>query len=332
MIRDKNILLTHDCIKNSDMIIYSPGGSVISDRFFWRKQLEYLFPFACAKKYGKPFFIAAPSFGPYNRGHVLRSLFLSYPESICVREHYSYENLKNEGITTEIIRTCDLAFSKDINPQKEKIKLFDSRRGEQGKILEKYMSRYYTVVGITLTDLSWHVTYGKNAERNRKIILETFHETIDWIISKGYGIILIPQLFGNENDEDLLKEFLSEKTYLLPTHYDSEIQQYVISNLYALIGMRYHSNIFAAKVCTPFIPVVYEEKMQGFLDETELAKYSVPISQLSPINLKKKFNLLEKNYAEYRSYLVNMHEIWKARSNLTNKLLLQKMEDLKNGN
>ena len=50
----------------SDLIIYSPGGSVINSRFFWRKQMEYLVPFICSKFYNIPLMIAAPSIGPFD--------------------------------------------------------------------------------------------------------------------------------------------------------------------------------------------------------------------------------------------------------------------------
>lgn len=34
--------------------------------------------------------------------------------------------------------------------------------------------------------------------------------------------------------------------------YDTYFQQYVIGCMYAVIGMRYHSNIFSAKMGTPY--------------------------------------------------------------------------------
>ena len=53
-------------LAQSDLIIYSPGGSVINKRFFWRKQMEYLVPFICANFYNTPLMIAAPSIGPFD--------------------------------------------------------------------------------------------------------------------------------------------------------------------------------------------------------------------------------------------------------------------------
>jgi len=50
-------------LKTANLIIYPPGGSVINDRFFWSKQMEYLVPFLCARLYRIPMFVAAPSMG-----------------------------------------------------------------------------------------------------------------------------------------------------------------------------------------------------------------------------------------------------------------------------
>ena len=44
---------------------------------------------------------------------------------------------------------------------------------------------------------------------------------------------------------------------------------------YAIIGMRYHSNIFSAKAGTPFISISYEQKMAGFMNKMNLEKYCI---------------------------------------------------------
>ena len=75
-------------LSRSDLIIYPPGGSVINDRFFWSKQLEYLTPFLCARIYHIPMVVAAPSMGPYEAQprRRLRQWLLRTPRVFCVRE------------------------------------------------------------------------------------------------------------------------------------------------------------------------------------------------------------------------------------------------------
>ena len=84
--------------------------------------------------------------------------------------------------------------------------------------------------------------------------------------------------------------------------YDTYFQQYVIGCMYAVIGMRYHSNIFSAKMGTPFISISYEQKMQGFMK-------------------KKKFSILTDNYDEYKKYLISVHEKMKKESYETTNIL-----------
>lgn len=65
--------------------------------------------------------------------------------------------------------------------------------------------------------------------------------------------------------------------------------------------MRYHSNIFAAKVGTPFIPVVYEEKMEGFIEIAGLQDYAISLDELSFEKLDEKFEKLKQNHEEVKS-------------------------------
>ena len=91
--------------------------------------------------------------------------------------------------------------------------------------------------------------------------------------------------------------------------------------LYAVIGMRYHSNIFSAKMGTPFISISYEQKMQGFMKKMELDRYCISLDKLSDEELKKKFSILTDNYDEYKKYLISVHEKMKKESYETTNIL-----------
>jgi len=85
--------------------------------------------------------------------------------------------------------------------------------------------------------------------------------------------------------------------------------------------MRYHSNIFSAKMGTPFIAVVYEEKMEGFLKLAELMDYSLPLSEISASKILEKFSMLEINYQQIKIQLKGKNEYWKKRAAKTIELL-----------
>jgi colanic acid/amylovoran biosynthesis protein len=85
--------------------------------------------------------------------------------------------------------------------------------------------------------------------------------------------------------------------------------------------MRYHSNIFSAKMGVPFISISYEQKMQGFMTKAELNEYCIKISELSFSLLKVKFKTLENNYEQYRFYLSSMLSEFRRQSGETTNLI-----------
>ena len=275
-------------IKKSDMIIYSPGGAVISDRFWWKKQLEYLFPIALAERNNIPVCFAAPSIGPFYKKRIYRKHVLKNVDIICVREEISKAYLEKEIDKCNYNVTIDSTFLDkpdfDINEKEYK----------EDAELNSFISNHKKVIGMTLTDFKWHVEYNKD-DQLRKRIYETFRAFIAYLNDQKVGVVLIPQLFGNQNDINYLKKFNSSNVIILNENYDTYFQQYLISKLYMVIGMRYHSNIFAAKMCTPFIPIVYEEKMSGFLEQEGYNSLAVALYELSENKLIEKYNYVEIN-------------------------------------
>lgn len=329
----KNINVVLDCIKNndnpdieeglkktvlqlkqSDMIIYSPGGAVISSDFWWEKQLEYLTPFICAKEFNIPIYVAAPSIGPFNqekwKNNIIRE-YLQNATSLIVREPISNGYLKEIEIDAKC--TIDTAFSYEI-PQSD---IF-SKDNE----LKKFFESYSKIIAMTLSDFSWNVPL-----KNKKASLEGNEAVVKAFIKEkneqGYGILLVPQLFGNQNDKKYLEKFTNNNVYIMSDGYDTYIQQYVISKCYALIGMRYHSNIFAAKGSVPFIAIGYEDKMFGFMKQWGLEDYLIYVDRLTCEELQEKWENLYKNYNEYIEKLNYYHEKWTFKAQTTINSLIE---------
>ena len=303
-------------LTKSDIIIYSPGGSVINKNFFWWKQMEYLVPFICAKFYKIKMFVAAPSIGPFNadkHNRILKCL-LKVPQVFCVREELSKQYLKVIGISNNVHVTMDLAFLNTIDKGENEKKLFDYKE------LFEYLKKYPKTVGITITDFKWHVKLNK--ESDLKIIInESFLSFVRHLEVNGYGVLFIPQLFGNQNDCDFMGQFSSPNMFIMEDTMDTLFQQYIISRLFAVVGLRYHSNIFAAKMGTPFIAIMYEEKMRGFIEMSHLNDYSLLLNELSFENLVFKFSLLENNYDDLQKTLKEKLPFWTKEAKKTITLL-----------
>jgi colanic acid/amylovoran biosynthesis protein len=133
--------------------------------------------------------------------------------------------------------------------------------------------------------------------------------------------LLIPQLFGNQNDAEDLQMFAAGGVHVMSDQPDTYAQQHIVSKLYALIGMRYHSNIFAAKMGTPFVAIVYEEKMEGFLHLAGLDAYGIALDDLSFETLDERFRSVEKHYDALRGRLRAALPEWRRRARRTVELL-----------
>ena len=296
-------------LASADLIIYPPGGAVISDRFYWSKQMEYLLPFLCARLYGIPMAVASPSMGPFEDRPVrrVRKWLLETPRAFCVREDISRQYLASIGVKEHVTVSMDLAFLDDVDAKVQEALL------EKYTELRDFLSSHDKVVGITISDFKWHVRLGKDPELSERVRV-AFIEFIKWLTARGYGVLLIPQLFGNQNDIDYLGTFSSLNLFVMDENYDTYFQQFVIGKLHSVVGMRYHSNIFAAKMGTPFIAIPYEEKMQGFLELAGLTDFAVPLADVSEERLCLAFNSLMEQYSAIKQSLLNQREDWRARA------------------
>lgn len=304
-------------LKDADLIIYSPGGSVINDRFFWRKQMEYLMPFICAKFYNIPVFVAAPSMGPYEQKfwrNLVRKYFLNAAKVLCVREDISQKYLADIGVTENVEVTIDTAFLDEIDTAAAQKQL------QPYADLHDFLNTHDKVIGMTLSDFRWHVAYHKDTDLSA-CIQDSFQKFIKHLTTQGYGVLLIPQLFGNQDDTSYLQNFMGEGVFMMSNTPDTYAQQYIISRLYAVIGMRYHPNIFAAKMGAPFIAVEYEEKMRGFLELADLSAYGLPLADLSFDSLRDKFEILETRHKDIQNHLKDSLSAWRSRAQRTIDLL-----------
>lgn len=235
---------TIDLVRGADVIIYAPGGAVICDRFWWRKQLEYLLPFLCAKFYRIPIFVAAPSMGPFEKNSGFRNRIIRWllkaSETICVRETITKKYLAGIRVTENVAVTIDTAFYDE--PDREE----NEEILRKYKALEKFLQRYKKIVGMTISDFSWHIEYSKNTELKDQIegAMGGFIAELE---KKGIGVLLIPQLFGNQNDTKLLQKFQRSNTFLMSDEADTYFQQYIISKLYAVVGDEIPLEYFRSK-------------------------------------------------------------------------------------
>ena len=308
-----------DEINTSDIILHAPGGPSIGDTYF-DDEPTYLRIYDLIRHMKKPYMFYAPSMGPFEivSRNRWRKRIIGNAKAIVLRDPISAEYVKKLLPEKKVQLTLDSALQHEIDKNSNQIKF------EQFTELKEFLCSHEKCVGITITDLMWHPVHSKK-KNIQEIIRNSFNRELSRLSSQGYGMVFIPQLYGNGNDYELMKSYCcnAKDYFILPaddTRYDAYFQQYVIGKLYAVIGMRYHSNIFSAKMGTPFISVSYEQKMQGFMEKINLQKYCIKLDELSDELLNSKFQELVVNYNEYKHSLELIHDSMRNTSYRTTEI------------
>lgn len=287
-------------IDEADVVIHAPGGPSIGDIYrngCWSYAYLYrLMVSRVVKK--KPIFFYAPSMGPFTHrfDNALRKLLLKRASAIILREAISAKYLETQ-LGLKSVVTCDSALQNTVN--EDYLSRYENI-GETLRFLEENR-----VIGLTVTDLEWHPIYGKDSLLKNRI-RESFVGVVNALLDKEYCILLIPQVFGESSDVPLLKQFIgrdTERISILPAGIDAYGQQVLISKLHSMIGMRYHSNIFAAKGGVPFLPVCYEHKMNGFVTALGFSDLIVSVEDISSQRVIDRFEYLERNHSRLKDTL-----------------------------
>lgn len=313
-------------VKKADLVLHAPGGPSIGDTYY-DAEVSYLNVYDLLIVMNKPYMFYAPSMGPFEKTerNEWRRRILLNAKAIVLRDPISEKYIRNFLQGEKVYQTLDSAFQHDIDviTNEKKLSMYDE--------LKTFMKVHSKCVGVTITDLMWHPVYSK--DNKLKINIQAvFEDTLSYLTQEGFGIIFIPQLYGTGNDYDLMKSYCknNQDYFVIPADnddYDTYFQQYIIGKLYAVIGMRYHSNIFSAKMGTPFISVSYEQKMQGFMEKIGLSQYCIKLEDLTQDKLKEKFLDLENEHDKYKYFLKSKHEDMKKEAYKTTEIVKRILEN-----
>lgn len=310
----------------ADIVIHAPGGPNIGDLYGGPviRDLPYLYRLLVAKVFKrKPLFFYAPSMGPFS-GRLrnwARRFILKRADAIILREDISLEYLRDQ-LGLEGCVTLDSAFQNDI--PEDYLQRYDNL-SDTLELLEGKRT-----VGMVITDLKWHPVY-RYSQGLAGRIMASCTGVADYLLEKGYSILLIPQLFGEVDDIPLLetiREVDKDRILICPPNIDSYGQQVMISKLFALISMRYHPVVFAAKANTPFISIYYEHKAEGFARKAGLTDFTIHVENLSASDIAGKFEVLERSYDTVTERLRTVNPLLKEESRKTTRIIVNKLMEL----
>ena len=308
-------------------IIISPGGGFINDKSLFSIFLPNIYQIFIAIILGKNYVIYAQSIGPfYNKASAfLTKTILNKALMISVREEISKEWLTRIGVNSApIYITSDAAFL--LEPASDDI--IDNIFLNEGLPREN-------IVGVT--PVNWSFPKSKNKRQKYDKYTEALAETIDYIASKGFNILLISQVtdirsIGENGDKITLNDIrkrikTKRKVYVLKGDYFPEELVGIYRRLELLIGSRMHSNIFALSVGTPCIAIAYEHKTEGIMRKFGLGGWVISIEDIKSIDVINKFDEFLMNKGELKM-IINKELRTIKNESLQNALILKKYMEL----
>ena len=262
------------------------GGSLIQDNTSTRSLIYYLLMIWMAKKLGMKVMIYANGIGPLKReaNRRLTTSIVNKVDIITLREELSLVELKNLKINKpKVIVTADPALT--IEPCNEE--------HINRLLLSEGIDTNDNFIGFSVRKWSGHEKY-----------VETIAQIADYIIDK-YNIkpLFIPMHYPG--DLAIAENVLSKmkgKGYVIKNKPRVSEMLGIIGKTQVLIGMRLHALIFAASLGIPIVGIVYEPKVEGFLQY---------VNQISAGHISD---------LDFEKFKILMDEIWTQRQKIREDL------------
>ncbi len=252
-----NAIEVMKAIFKSDIIL-SGGGTLIQNGTSTRSLLYYLSIIKFAKLFRKRVMLYSNGIGPVlgKTNRRLVKLVVNNVDLITLREEFSARDLADIGVKKPKIHiTADAAFTlKSISKENARKIL------QEEKIpLEKEM------IGVSVRE--WN-----KAKDGLKYIKE-ITKVCDNMAREGKTIVFIPM--EHPKDAEVSKKIMSsmeEKSYILSKNYKPDEILGIIGEMNLILGMRLHILLFSALKKIPMIGLVYDPKIEYYLDVLNMPK------------------------------------------------------------
>ncbi len=262
-----DILSILRAIKNSDIFIIT-GGTHFQDQdefIFRRLKIFLFFQFLVAYAYtlNKPPILLGHGIGPIRKRwskYFLRSIF-KHSRVITVRDKDSYDLVKILGFENKCLLGFDIAsLLLETIPESDRININNNDQ----------------VIGFSI--LPVYSIYSKTPDKDISLV-NVFSKNIGQLLkqNKNYKIKLFAFRSGKRHSDVKIIEDISEKLEEYSKRvslviYNGEITDflYEINECSAMVGMRYHSLLFAYILQKPIIAIEYQGKCRSLAQEIRL--------------------------------------------------------------
>lgn len=249
-----NMIRIYKAMRKSKAFIYG-GGNLLQDNTSTRSLFFYLSMVWMAKKLGLKVMFYANGIGPLkNRlNRILTKKIINQVDVITLREALSIEELKHLEISKpKILMTADAALTV----------IDDCGDIKTGIVTRLGLDGAGPMLGVSLRKYPGHEKI--EHEKYESVIARA----IDHLVDK-YKVY--PVFFPMQYPEDIrvlenVAARMKNESYIVKDKLNIIETYELISSMHMLLGMRLHALIFSALASVPMVGLVYDPKIQGFLD------------------------------------------------------------------
>ncbi|MBQ9604783.1 MAG: polysaccharide pyruvyl transferase CsaB [Firmicutes bacterium] len=296
-------------ILKSDVVL-SGGGTLLQDGTSTRSLLYYLSIIKTAKLFGKKVMVYANGIGPVNgaRNRKLVKAVLKNVDVITLREKLSEIDLRSIGVDRpDITVTADPAFTlESVNDEtaREILK-------KEGIPTDKQM------VGVSVR--AWNkAKYGDD-------FVVKLADVCDMLAQKGRTVVLLPM--GYPRDLEISQKLIDnmhEKAYMIKNRCTPSEILGLVGCFDLMISMRLHTLIFAAVKNVPMLGVIYDPKVEYYLQELDMPEAGdVRTKRLNSSEIMAKANDVLANIDEYKKKLKVRADLMSDKARENDRILLE---------
>lgn len=274
-------------LKKCDLLL-SGGGSLMQDTTSTRSLLYYLSVIHAARLLGKPVMLYANGIGPVHRRRNRRLVRreVERAAAVTLRDHSSEKELRAMGVTRpDLYVTADPVFR--LEP--DSVARADALIRNSGIP----MDRPLLIVSVRDWDKA-------------PDFAEKLAPVCDYLHTQ-HGLEILFLLMQPRNDREMterVRRAMREPSYLLEEGCTPREIMAVLGRAKLCLAMRLHTLIFAAKMATPTLGLVYDPKVQSYLEELSLPS----TGDVERYDTAAAIAICDHLLAEYDEVLKNLKE------------------------
>jgi polysaccharide pyruvyl transferase CsaB len=272
-----NILRIITAVMRCDAVV-SGGGSLLQDYTSTRSLIYYLAVIRIALFFKKKTMVYANGIGPVsiekNRRRIRR--VLDRVDIVTLRDHSSAQELKNMGSERELIVTADPTFTLKSIPEPA-----------VAEFLYKHNIKK-SFIGISIRE--WHVDDSQ---------YEKIAALCDTLYDKtGYDIVfIVMQVPADVAINNKVRAMMKRPSIIIDGNFSSEALLGIIGAARFIIAMRLHTLIFAARNHIPFAGIIYDPKVEYYLDMLSMPS----LGRIEDFDDKESFEIILDCFDDYQN-------------------------------